>query len=152
LEILAMSRAVTWQRVEVLRGEPGPSPLVLEFVKGVLGVASLAVESNQLGGFVGQGGHQNDVVGGEQFHGKFAASGEDRQSGFGRLGVVGLSAAARDDHPAFAAPFGKTQIAFDALVALPAIDPTAFLFLVIISARDRDTKPGRRYPERRVCG
>ncbi len=25
--------------VEVLRGEPGPTPLVLEFVKGVLGVA-----------------------------------------------------------------------------------------------------------------
>ncbi len=130
-----MSRAVTWQRVEVLRGEPGPAPLVLELVKGVLGVASLAVESNRLGGFVGHGGHQNDVVGGEQF----AASGAKRQGGFGPLGVVGLSAAARDNHPAFAAPFGKTQIAFDALVALPAIDPTAFLFLVIISARDRDT-------------
>ena len=142
-----MSLAVTWQRVEVLRGEPGPSPLVLEFVKGVLGVASLAVESNQLGGFVGHGGHQNDVVGGEQF----AASGENRQGGFGPLGVVGLSAAAGDDHPAFAVPSGEAQIAFDALVALPAIDPTAFLFLVIISARDRDTKPGRRYPERRVC-
>jgi hypothetical protein len=29
--------------VEVLRGEPGPTPLILEFVKGVLGVAPVAI-------------------------------------------------------------------------------------------------------------
>ena len=62
--------------VEILRGEPGPSPLILEFIEGIFGIPSFAVKGNKGGRLVGHGGHQDDVFVGDEFHGQLAALAE----------------------------------------------------------------------------
>ena len=62
--------------VEILRGEPGPPPLILEFIEGIFGIASFAVKGDKGGRLVGHGGHQDDVFVGDEFHGQLAALAE----------------------------------------------------------------------------
>lgn len=62
--------------VEVLRGEPGPPPLIFEFIEGIFGIASFAVKGDKGGRLVRHRGHQDDVFVGDEFHGQLAALAE----------------------------------------------------------------------------